>query len=228
MLSRRIAVAFMLFLLGVSLSPAASAQFRMGPPRISGVWNPVVGSGAVYNMTGGRGGASQMQFAIVGKEEIDGATGYWVEVAFDNAEMGGETVFRTLTVASGDQMENKKTIMQMPGQPPMEMPTGGPMGGPRGNRPQPSDIRKDKDVVLIGTESIIVPAGTFTCQHFHNNTTGGDSWVAAAAGPYGLVKSVSREGEMVLAKVLTGAKSKITGTPVPFDPMRMMGQRPNG
>src|SRR3972149_635574 len=119
MLSRRIAVAFTLFLLGVILFPAASAQFRMGPPRMSGVWNPVVGSGAVYNNLRPGRPQSQTQFAIVGKEQVDGATGYWMEMVMDSPQMGGEVIFKTLVVLVGDQVETKRTIMQMAGELPM-------------------------------------------------------------------------------------------------------------
>ena len=228
MLSRRIAVAFTLFLLGVILFPAASAQFRMGPPRMSGVWNPVVGSGAVYNNLRPGRPQSQTQFAIVGKEQVDGATGYWMEMVMDSPQMGGEVTFKTLVVLVGDQVETRRTIMQMAGEPPMEMPAGGPMGGMGGRTPQSSDIRKDKDVVLVGTESITVLAGTFNCQHYRSNTTGAETWISTDVAPYGLVKSTSSDGsEMVLAKVLTNAKSKITGRPQPFDPSQMMRQRPN-
>ncbi|MGH9724447.1 MAG: hypothetical protein ACRD41_05215 [Candidatus Acidiferrales bacterium] len=43
--------------------------------------------------------------------------------------------------------------------------------------------------------------------------------------PYGLVKSQGKNSTVVLTRVITDAKDKITGTPVPFNPM-MMGQRP--
>ena len=70
--------------------------------------------------------------------------------------------------------------------------------------------------------------GTFTCQHYRSNTSAADTWISTDVAPYGLVKSTSADGsEMVLAKVLTNAKSKITGTPQPFDPSQMMRQRPN-
>ena len=228
MLSRRIAVVGTLFLLSLTLFPAASAQFQMGPPRMSGLWNPVVGSGAVYNNVRAGRPQSQMQFAIVGKEQVDGATGYWMEMVMDSPQMGGAVIFKTLVVLVGDQVETKRTIMQMAGEPPMEMPAGGPMSGMGRRTPQWSDIRKDKDVVLVGSESITVPAGTFNCQHYRSNTSGADTWISTEVAPYGLVKSTSSDGsEMVLAKVLTNAKSKITGTPQPFDPMQMMRQRPD-
>jgi hypothetical protein len=41
----------------------------------------------------------------------------------------------------------------------------------------------------------------------------------------GLVKSVEDGRTMVLAKIITDAKTRITGTPVKFDPKMMMQQR---
>jgi hypothetical protein len=43
--------------------------------------------------------------------------------------------------------------------------------------------------------------------------------VAPKAGPYGLVKFQGKDSTMVLTKVITDAKDKITGTPQPFNPM---------
>ena len=42
--------------------------------------------------------------------------------------------------------------------------------------------------------------------------------------PMGMVKSVDNGETMVLTKVITSAKSHITGTPVKFDPQMMRQQ----
>ena len=43
--------------------------------------------------------------------------------------------------------------------------------------------------------------------------------------PFGLVKSVDKDGStFTLVKIITGATDKITGTPVPFNPMMFMGR----
>jgi hypothetical protein len=157
---------------------------------------------------------------------VDGGTGYWVEVTMNDQEAGGEVIYKSLFVVAADQMEVKKVIFQMPGEPPMEMPMGMMQMG--GRQAQSADIRKDKDVVLVGTESVTTPAGTFNCQHYRSTSTGSVTWVATGVAPYGLVKSVSKDGEtMVLTRVLSSAKTKITGAPQPFDPMQMMRQRPD-
>ena len=40
--------------------------------------------------------------------------------------------------------------------------------------------------------------------------------------PYGVIKGQGKDFSMVLTKVVTDAKDKITGTPVPFNPRLMM------
>ncbi len=221
MLHRRSVMALIVALLATCLSPGLGAQFPMGPPKMSGVWNPVVGSGAVYETKLKGKSEGEMQFAVVGREAVGTETGYWLEVTMANEELGGQVVYKTLVVLSGGEIDVKRMIFQMPGQPPMEMPMNMRMG----DSPSLSaDLRKNKDAVLVGTESITVPAGTFSCQHYRSSA--GDAWLAPDVAPYGIVKTSSRAREMVLLRTLTNVRPKITGTPVPFDPMRMMRQPP--
>jgi hypothetical protein len=78
----------------------------------------------------------------------------------------------------------------------------------------------------VGTESITVPAGTFTCQHYRMKDGSGDAWISDKVGPWGLVKSVDKDGSsLVLTKAITDAKDHITGTPKKFDPTQMMRNR---
>jgi hypothetical protein len=53
----------------------------------------------------------------------------------------------------------------------------------------------------------------------------GDVWVAEKAGPYGPVKFQGKDATMLLTKVITDGKDKITGTPQRFNPM--MFQQPD-
>jgi hypothetical protein len=77
----------------------------------------------------------------------------------------------------------------------------------------------------VGTESITVPAGTFSCEHWTKDDGKGDVWVSSKVSPLGIVKAVDSDQTMVLTKVTTDATSHITGTPVKFDPQMMMQQR---
>jgi hypothetical protein len=208
--------------LGILFAGTAVAQMMgMRGPSMRGVWNPVVGSGAAYSTEQKGGEKSEMQIAIVGKESVDGKDGYWYEMTMQSPRDEGQIVMKSLTVLDGSNVAIKRMIMQMPGQPPMEMPMM--MMQQRGNTTRPADIRNDAEDV--GSESVTTPAGTFTCEHYRMKDGSADVWVAKNVSPYGLVKSTSKDTTMVLTRVLTEAKDKITGTPVPFSPMGMMQQR---
>ena len=204
------------------LSPlAASAQMGMRNQTVfRGVWNPVVGAGATYEMTKKDGTKMTMEMAVVGKETIDGNDGYWFEMTIPDTQMG-TMIMKRLTVKSGQDVISSKVIMQLPNKPPMEMPAQ--MMAAR-QPTQPADIRQLAEVV--GNETVTTPAGTFNTTHYKIRDGSGDAWVAESAGPYGLVKYDGKDQSMVVTKVTTDAKDKITGTPQPFNPMAFQGQRP--
>lgn len=195
----------------------AGAQMGFGRQRMpSGVFNPIIGSGAVYEMQNGNEPKRTMEFAIVGKETVNGKEGYWIEVTMSGTPMG-DMVVKTLSVVSDGNLVTTKTVMQMPGRPPMEMSSQ--MRTPNG-RGESADIRgKSED---LGVESVTTPAGTFSCHHYRAKDGSGDTWVSESVPPFGLVKTQSKGSTMVLVKKLTGVKDKITGTPQPFNPMMMM------
>jgi hypothetical protein len=196
-----------------------SAQMGMhAGPTMRGIFNPVVGSGGQYEVTTEKSTKMVMEIAIVGKESVGGKDGYWFEMTMSNSPMG-QMVSKTLTVVDGTDTVISRMIMQMGNRPPMEMPTQ--MMKSSGQK-QPADIRERAEDV--GSESVTTPAGTFTAEHYKMKDGSGDAWVAAKAGPYGLVKFEGKDTSMVLTKVITDAKDKITGTPVPFDPMGLQPQ----
>jgi hypothetical protein len=192
----------------------ASAQMGMHvAPAMRGIFNPVVGSGGEYEMTTETGTKMVMEIAIVGKESVAGKDAYWFEMTMSNSPMG-QMVMKSLTVVDGTDTVVSRMIMQMGTRPPMEMPTQMTKSSAQ---KQPADIRDRAEDV--GSETITTPAGTFTTEHYKMKDGSGDAWVAAKAGPYGLVKFQGKDTSMVLTKVITDAKDKVTGTPVPFNPM---------
>ncbi len=206
------------FSLLVALPSGAQMFGRTQIPR--GVFNPVVGAGAEYEMQGDSGKKTTMDFAIVGKESIEGQDGYWMEFTMSGTPMG-EMVIKMLSVVTNGNMVMSKTIMQMPGRPPMEMPAQ-MQNSSRGTNL--ADIRNKADD--LGTESVTTPAGTFSCHHYRMKDGSGEAWVSESVHPFGLVKSVQNGSTTVLVKTLTDVKDKITGTPQPFNPMLMMPQQP--
>ncbi|HYB62276.1 MAG TPA: hypothetical protein VEH50_12465 [Methylomirabilota bacterium] len=213
----------------LALAVTASAQMGMGGMGMAGgfrgVWNPVVGAGGLYEIQNQRqgpgGGTSQMQIAIVGQETVNGKTGYWLEMTMDNPRGGGAMYSKFLYVLDGHNMQIVRMVIQPPGRSPIDMPVGGMMGN-RQPQPQVADISREAQD--LGSESVTVPAGTFTTEHY-KTSDGADVWVSPKVSPWGLVKMTSTNSNMTLLKVVTDAKDMITGTPQTFDPSQM---RPGG
>src|SRR5215469_1149149 len=130
------------------------AAQMMGPriPTLSGIWHPEVGSGAAYERTTPNGEKVQMEITVVGKEDVAGKTGYWMEMAFSNPKMmnGAEMVMKQLMTVDGDGVTSTRTIMQPPGQDPMEMDSS-MMGGGGRKQTMPANIAQKAE--LVGTES---------------------------------------------------------------------------
>lgn len=201
----------------LSMALPAGAQMFGRPQIPRGVFNPVVGAGAEYEMQGSDGRKTTLDFAIVGKESVNGQDGYWMEFTFAGTPMG-DMVVKTLAVVTDGNMVTTKTIMQIPGRPPMEMPAQ--MQGTKGANL--ADIRNKADD--LGAESVTTPAGTFSCHHYRMKDGSGEAWVSESVHPFGLVKGENNGSSTVLVKTMTDVKDKITGTPQPFNPMMMMPQ----
>ena len=206
------------------LAVPAGAQFG-GPrmPGMNGIFNPVVGQGAEYQMQSHGEGSQTMGVAVVGKEDFQGQTGYWLEMTFQDPR-GGAMVMKMLMVMEGPNPGPKRMIMLMNGQA-YEFPMNNPMMAGQMAKSAPHDIRNDKSWVRVGTETITVPAGTFSCEHYRAADGSSEGWFSDKISPWGLVKSVGKDNNMVLVRQVTDAKTKITGPVKPFDPMQMMQQQ---
>jgi hypothetical protein len=178
------------------------------------MFNPVVGSGAQYEVQANGKDKTTVEIDVVGKESVNGKDGYWFETAFDSHM--GQMLMKMLMVSDSTNSNIAKIIMQMQGGPPMEMPAQ-----LMGQRAQPTYDIRDKSE-KVGSESVTVPAGTFTADHYRMKDGSGDFWVSDKVSPYGVIKGQGKDFSMVLTKVVTDAKDKITGTPVPFNPRLMM------
>jgi hypothetical protein len=201
----------------LAFAATASAQGPLGGgigslPR--GIFNPVVGSGAQYEVQPNGKDKMTIEIDVVGKELVDGKDGYWFETAFDSHM--GQMLMKMLMVSEASNSTVAKIIMQMQGGPPMEMPAQ--MMGQRAQ--QTYDIRDKAD--KVGGESVTTPAGTFMADHYHLKDGSGDFWVSDKVSPYGVIKGQGKDINIVLLKIITDAKDKITGAPVPFNPRLMM------
>lgn len=196
------------------MAGAAAAQFgRRAPgPQMKGVWAPVVGSGAAYEVDG-REGKMEMEFAIVGVEHVGNKQGHWLEMSIKGRQ--GAMVQKMLVVLESDRIQIKRMIMDVPGEGAMEFPMDMMARMGQSTDQGHGDISKEADVV--GPEAITTPAGTFQTTHYRAKDKSADFWVSEKVAPYGLVKMTSKDGNMTLVRVLTNATTKIKGTPRKFD-----------
>jgi hypothetical protein len=211
---KRVQVVLAAVVASVCLAPGIYAQMGMNffkKPNIADIFKPVVGNGSVYEQQDKDGKKSMMEMTVVGKDTVDGREAYWVEFGHDVDHSGARSYVKMLVTK--DDFQFHKMIMQMPGSTqPMEMPFNPSM---KTRQKMQEEMEKWHSV---GTESVTVPAGTFSCEHWTKDTGKGDIWVSSKVSPMSMVKSVENGQTMVLLKTLTGAKDHITGTPVKFDP----------
>jgi hypothetical protein len=217
------AIAALLLVAGTVSAQRGPMGGGMAPPEFRGILNPVVGSGAAYEVQSSQG-KNQMEITVVGKESVDGKDGIWMELAMDSPQGGGQMYMKMLMLLDGKSGSMTRMIMQMSGQPPMEMPMQGMMGNMQRNTS--TDIRDTAE--HIGTESITTPAGTFSAEHYRIKDGGVDVWISPQISPWGLVKSQGRDTTMTVTRLITDAKDHITGTPQQFDPMQMLREMGRG
>ena len=206
----------------LALALPLAAQMGFGPkaPSLSGIWHPVVGTGAAYEMTNQQGKKTQMEITVVGKDDVGGKPAFWMEMAMTDQRTSQPVFVKNLMSVNDSGVTSMRMVMQMPGQDPMEMDMSMNPAGRGMQQSTPANIADKAE--LVGMESITVPAGTFTCAHYRMKDGTSDAWVSDKVGPWGLVKSQGKDSSMVLTKVITDAKDHITGTPKKFDPMQMM------
>jgi hypothetical protein len=205
-----------LVLLSVLMTAGGAWAQMMGgsrPPQIPGMFKPVVGSGAEYRITTSGGKDMNWAFAIVGKENVDGNEGYWMEERMLSGQQAG-MIMKELMVNQPGQAGIKRMIMQMPGRPPMEMPAR--MMDMMHSRQETAPKRGMGE--KVGTETVTVPAGSFVCDHYRDSAGNppSDIWVSTKVSPYGLVKMTSKDTSMELLKVLENETSQIKGEPQKF------------
>jgi hypothetical protein len=203
------------------MATVTMAQMGRGPSMPNGLLTPTVGAGAVYETTTADGTKTNAEFAIVGREQVNGKDGFWMEMSMTSPKMGA-MVTKTLIVPDGSNTTSTRTIMQMGSGPAMELPAQMMSHMNGGQQQSLGDIRGKAD--LVGTETVTTPAGTFVCQHYRMKDGSGDTWVSAKAAPLGVVKHQGTDASMVLTKVITDEKDKITGPVQPFNPALMMQQ----
>jgi hypothetical protein len=218
-MKRRIrAAAFLAFCL---LAVALLAHAQMGMdifkrPSITKAFHPVIGKGAVYQDTGKEAKPRTTEISIVGKDSADGKEAYWMQ--FVSTEPDGKS-YVGKTLITLDDFQFHRMIVQPPGQQAMEIPMQMSAAGRQRMQENINDWHS------VGSETITVPAGSFSCEHWHSDKSNADAWTSDKVTPFGMVKSVSGNGgTQVLLKVVDNAADRITGPVKQFDMQQMMQQ----
>ena len=203
--------------LALSMFNLAYAQVgKTSGPKFYSDFKPVVGGWSEYQMTSKSEGATKMKIAIVGKE----GDAYWYETVMEGGKQGRIITKMLVSADPGDTKNVKRMIFKQGNEPAMEMPVQMMQQSSKGQGQSGKIIDK-------GTETIKVPAGTFKTQHTqYQGAETADTWVYKEVSPYGLIKSQSKDMEMVLLGYGTGAKTLITETPQKFEMPQMPERRP--
>ncbi len=187
-------------------------------PTIAKAFHPVVGKGAEYETTSQRSGGTRthtMELSVVGKDTVDGKDAYWMQFASTDDK---QQTMVGKSLITPDDFEFHRIIVQIPGQGAMEMPANMTANNRDKMNQQLSDWHS------VGTDTITVPAGIFSCEHWKNEKDGSDVWTSEKVTPFGMVKQVSKDSTMVLVKVLDNVPDRITGPVKPFDMQQIMQQ----
>ena len=188
-------------------------------PNIADVFKPVVGKGGVYETVRAKDGTKHsLEMTIIGKESVDGKEAYWMEVAHDQ-DRSGQVSYAKMLLTKED-FQARRMIFQQPGKPAMEFPMNFNAAGKNSLKHQ-EELEKWHQ---IGSESITVPAGTFSCQHWQKEDGKGDAWISDKVSPFGVIKMVSPTETMTLVKVINDAKDHISGPVQQVDPQLLRQQ----
>lgn len=205
-----------------SLFLASGARAQMGgmnffsKPNIADIFRPVVGQGAVYQETSEGKQGHEIEMTIVGKEMTPAGEGYWLEMVM--GAQGDQKAYGKMLMTKDFQFT--KVIFLMPGQGAMEMPM---TPSDKDRTDMKSEMSK---YTQVGTETITVPAGTFSCAHWKKADGTDDVWTSDKVTPMAMVKQVGKTHSMVLVRQITGAQEHITGPVTPFDPKAFAHRRP--
>jgi hypothetical protein len=211
---------FLAILAAISLAAASSSHAQMGMdmfkrPSITKVFHPVVGKGAAYLDTDKDGKTSRTsEIAVVAKDSFEGKESFWMQIVSTDPQ--GKTFVGKSLITPRD-FQFHRMIIQPPGQQAMEMPM-------KMNAARKEKIEENAaDWHSVGTESVTVPAGTFSCEHWRNDKTHAEIWTSDKVTPFGMVKEISGNGNtQVLSKLLDNATDRITGPVKQFDMQQMM------
>jgi hypothetical protein len=183
-----------------------------------------VGQWASYDATGSKGGG-KVRFAIVGTERRGDTTLYWFEVS--GAGTGQSGVMQILVPGfDTDGSGIRGMIVKTQGQPAMRLPEqmAAMVGQQAGQgRPVLDIARRCAHAKVVGWETVQTPGGAARALHLQDGD--GDAWLSRDV-PFGIVKAIGKNGELVLTGKGRDAKSSITERPQEMPGMMLAPPKP--
>jgi hypothetical protein len=188
------------------IGPAAGTQ----DPCLEQIKFPEVGRWAQYQAVYDAKDPYTVRYAVIGSEKRQGKDLKWVELQMKGKDKDKNLIYQMLVPGSPTEMGDVQEIVFKPGDKPAMKLNGMMLNMIRGQMEKQSIFTElCKDVTLVGSEGVTVPAGKFQTRHFRSDKYKSDSWVSAEV-PFALVKSVGEKHDMALAAHGAGAKSSIT------------------
>jgi hypothetical protein len=203
----------------LALVPVQPAGAQMpGLPKLYGEFKmPEVGAYATYKMTFNESKAQQLvKLAIVGKEKSDtGEDLYWYEREETNPQNGKVVIAKMLISGNPQEIGTvHRIIFQDFNEKPQELPQAfvSLLNQPSDEKSKPAQP-KGRD---LGKEKVKVGEETLTCTHLQYGTKEqptADVWTNSQVPLFGLVKSQSKDVDMVLVGYGSDAVTGITEEP---------------
>jgi hypothetical protein len=173
---------------------------------------PKVGTWAEYTGTY-KDKPTTMRYAVVGSESRQGKDLKWLELRVEGDKPEKTMVYQMLTPGTPAEIGQVEDVVFKEGQRPAMRMNSAMVGMMRGQMGKNSVLSNlCEGVTPAGEETIQVPAGSFKTTKLHNSKYESDAWVSSKV-PFYMVKTVSEDENLSLAKVGDGAKSSITETP---------------
>ena len=190
-------------------APAAGAQETC----IQQMRFPEVGRWAEYNAVFKQNEPYTMRYAVIGGESREGKALKWLELRTTGNKKDGDIVYQMLVPGSVTQLGDVHEIVMKHGDKPAMKMDRMMLDMIKGQMQKQSFLSDMcRDVSLVGSEKVSVPAGEFQAGHFRSDKYASDTWVTAEV-PFSMVKSTGKDFELTLLRHGDGAKSSITEKP---------------
>lgn len=167
--------------------------------------------------------SSSFRMLYVGHEAAGERLEMTMNRAMRNGQMGTMVMQLVVPAFPYEMSQAKEVVMQMGDNPPMKM-SQQMMDMMRSRMPSNEQLSPEacNRLVRVGSESVTVPAGTFSTTHYRDAQDSTDVWINPDVA-FGMVKVVARHGRTIMLKAKgTGGTSGIHGTPQEMGP-GMMG-----